>query len=152
MTRAGTGLDGENARAPWVPPTWSCCRIPSCSRCSCTALPPPRAIPRSPPRCRRTFEVLWHLVHERTGSTDEEILEFFSMGMMMNVIAAIDLLSVSDHWARSLCPCPKKEAAIQAASPGPAGAAGHHGPAPQPGRAPRRYPHEPARRAPFFDP
>ena len=41
---------------------------------------------------------------------------FFSMGMMMNVMSAIDLLSVSDHWAQSFCPTPEKITAIQAAS------------------------------------
>ncbi len=71
---------------------------------------------------------------------------FFSMGMMMNVMSAIDLLSVSDHWAQSFCPTPEKITAIQAASQ-----------AIKDLRIaelarPRRSPHEPARRPPFFDP
>jgi hypothetical protein len=38
------------------------------------------------------------------------------MGMMMNVMSAIDLLSVHEHWAQSFCPMPDKIAAIRAAS------------------------------------
>ncbi len=34
----------------------------------------------------------------------------------MNVMSAIDLLSVSEHWAQSFCPFPDKITAIQAAS------------------------------------
>ena len=66
--------------------------------------------------CRRTFEVLWHLVHERTDLSDDEIRQFFSMGMMMNVMSAIDLLSVNEHWAQSFCPTPEKLTVIRAAS------------------------------------
>jgi hypothetical protein len=66
--------------------------------------------------CRRTFEVLWHLVHERTDLTDDEIRQFFSMGMMMNVMSAIDLLSVPQQWAQSFCPMPEKITAIRAAN------------------------------------
>jgi hypothetical protein len=38
------------------------------------------------------------------------------MGMMMNVMSAIDLLSVHEHWAQSFCPMPEKITAIRAAS------------------------------------
>jgi len=67
--------------------------------------------------CRRTFEVLWHFVHDRTGVSDDEIRQFFAMGMMINVVSAIDLMSVSDEWARSFCPeAPAKAEAVLAAS------------------------------------
>ena len=59
---------------------------------------------------------LWHLVHERTGISDDDIRMFFAMGMMMNVMSAIDLLSVHEHWAQSFCPTPEKLTAIRAAS------------------------------------
>ena len=66
--------------------------------------------------CRRTFATLWRFVDERTGLPEEEIRDFFAMGMMINVICAIDLLSVSDHWAQSFCPVPDKAAALAAAT------------------------------------
>jgi hypothetical protein len=69
---------------------------------------------------RRTFGVLWHLVHERTGLPDDEIRAFFAMGMMINVLCATDLLSVSDHWAQSFCPViaehPEKAEAVRNAA------------------------------------
>jgi AcrR family transcriptional regulator len=66
--------------------------------------------------CRRTFEVLWTFIKDRTGMSDDEIRTFFSMGMMINVMSAIDLLSVSDHWAQSFCPDPEKAQSILTAA------------------------------------
>ena len=66
--------------------------------------------------CRRTFEVLAEVVYERTGLSDDELREFFAMGMLINVMAAIDLLSISEHWAQNLCPMPEKAQAIRAAT------------------------------------
>ncbi len=66
--------------------------------------------------CRRTFEVLWGLVSDRTHISDDELRNFFAMGMLINVMAAIDLLSVSDQWAQTLCPVPEKAQAIKALS------------------------------------
>ena len=60
--------------------------------------------------------MLWHLIQERTGISDDEIRQFFAMGMMMNVMSAIDLLSIPEHWAQSFCPMPEKITAIRAAS------------------------------------
>ena len=66
--------------------------------------------------CRETFDVLWHLLHERTKLDDEMLRQFFAEGMMISVMSAIDLLSVSDHWAQSICPNPEKMAALMAAT------------------------------------
>ena len=66
--------------------------------------------------CRRTFEVLSEVVYARTGLSDDEMRQFFAMGMLINVMSAIDLLSISDHWAQSLCPEPEKAQAIRAAT------------------------------------
>jgi hypothetical protein len=38
------------------------------------------------------------------------------MGMLINVMAAIDLLSIPEHWAQSLCQVPEKAEAIRAAT------------------------------------
>jgi AcrR family transcriptional regulator len=66
--------------------------------------------------CRRTFEVLWQLVDERTDLPEEEIRHFFATGMMISVMSAIDLLSIPDHWAQSFCPpSPGKSEAVVAA-------------------------------------
>ena len=66
--------------------------------------------------CRRTFEVLARVVHERTHLSDDELRQFFAMGMLINVMSAIDLLSVPDQWAQNLCPTPEKAQAIRAAT------------------------------------
>lgn len=54
--------------------------------------------------CRRTFEVLWHLVKDRLGLDEEMIQNFFANGMLISVMSAIDLLSVNEAWAQSICP------------------------------------------------
>ena len=64
--------------------------------------------------CRRTFQVLAEVVNERTHLSDDELRAFFAMGMLINVMSAIDLLSLPDHWAQNLCPMPEKAQAIRA--------------------------------------
>jgi AcrR family transcriptional regulator len=66
--------------------------------------------------CRRTFEVLQRMLSERNQLTDDEMRNFFAMGMLINVMSAIDLLSVSELWAQNLCPTPEKAQAVKAAS------------------------------------
>jgi AcrR family transcriptional regulator len=66
--------------------------------------------------CRRTFEVVADLVRERADVNDDELQQFFAMGMLINVMSAIDLLSVPDDWAQKLCPTPEKARAIRAAA------------------------------------
>lgn len=116
MTRAGTGLAGEEARDAMGSAYAELLQDPELLQVQLHGFAAAPGDPEIAATCRKTFEVLWHLIHERTGIADDEILQFFSMGMMMNVMSAIDLLSVSDHWAQSFCPTPEKITAIQAAS------------------------------------
>jgi hypothetical protein len=46
------------------------------------------------------------------------IQEFFANGMLMSVMSAIDLLSVNEPWAQSICPSEEKLAAMLAESKG----------------------------------
>ncbi len=116
MTRAGTGLDGEEAMAAMGEAYTELLQDPEMLQVQLHGFAAAPGDPGIAATCRRTFEVLWHLVHERTQLPDEEILGFFSMGMMMNVMSAIDLLSVDEHWAQTFCPMPEKLIAIRAAS------------------------------------
>ena len=116
MTRAGTGLEGEEAIAAMGEAYTGLLQDPELLQVQLHGFAAAPGDPDIAATCRRTFEVLWHLVRERTDLSDDEIRQFFSMGMMMNVMSAIDLLSVSDHWAQSFCPTPEKITAIQAAS------------------------------------
>jgi AcrR family transcriptional regulator len=68
--------------------------------------------------CRRVFEVLWFKVHDEFGFTPEMIQDFFANGMLMSVMSAIDLVSVDETWAQSICPSVEKLAAMKAASAG----------------------------------
>jgi len=116
MTRAGTGLDGEEAMLAMGQAYGELMEDPEMLQVQINGFAAAPGDPDIAATCRRTFEVLWHLVHERTQMADGEILRFFSMGMMMNVMCAIDLLSVNEHWAQSFCPTPDKLSAIRAAS------------------------------------
>lgn len=116
MTRAGTGLDGEEAMKAMGDAYSGLLEDPEMLQVQLHGFAAAPGDPLIAATCRRTFEVLWHLVHERTRLDDDEVLRFFSMGMMMNVMSAIDLLSVNEHWAQSFCPSPDKITAIRAAS------------------------------------
>ena len=58
--------------------------------------------------CRNTFEVLWHLVHDTLKLDEEMIQHFFAHGMLLSVMSAIDILSIDEKWAQSICPGPEK--------------------------------------------
>jgi AcrR family transcriptional regulator len=47
---------------------------------------------------RAGFRMLWLLVERLTGLPYERVVEFFAMGMLMNVAAAMDLPSVDERW------------------------------------------------------
>jgi AcrR family transcriptional regulator len=66
--------------------------------------------------CRKTFEVLWHLVKDKLGLDEEMIQDFFANGMLISVMSAIDLLSVKEAWAQSICPGMEKFEAMKAIS------------------------------------
>ena len=116
MTRAGTGLEGEEAMAAMGEAYAGLLQDPEVLQVELHGFAAAPGDPDIAASCRQTFEVLWHLVRERTEVPDEELVRFFSMGMMMNVMSAIDLLSVHEHWAQSFCPNPDKLTAIRAAS------------------------------------
>ena len=47
---------------------------------------------------RRRYGDLWESVERVSGATTEEVRLFFSKGMLLNVIAAMDLRAISDPW------------------------------------------------------
>lgn len=47
---------------------------------------------------RRRYGQLWDWVEQVSGAGPVEVREFFSKGMLLNVIAAIDLRGLSDPW------------------------------------------------------
>jgi AcrR family transcriptional regulator len=52
---------------------------------------------------RAGYKELWGLVERLTGLPFDRIVQFFAMGMLMNVAAAMDLPAVDERWT-SWCP------------------------------------------------
>src|SRR5262249_51326397 len=52
---------------------------------------------------RAGYKKLWVLVERLTGLPFERVVEFFAMGMLMNVAAAMDLPAVDERWT-TWCP------------------------------------------------
>ena len=46
----------------------------------------------------RRYGELWEWVERTAGASSEEVREFFAKGMLLNVIAAIDLRGLKDAW------------------------------------------------------
>jgi AcrR family transcriptional regulator len=116
LTEAGEGLEGQQALEAMGAAYLELMQDPELLQVQLhgfAAAPGDPDIARS---CRRTFEVLQGVVYDRTHLSDEELRGFFAMGMLINVMAAIDLLSISDPWAQNLCHVPEKAQAIKAAS------------------------------------
>jgi AcrR family transcriptional regulator len=53
---------------------------------------------------RAGYKRLWELVERITGLPSRSVVDFFAVGMLMNVAAAMDLPSVDERWTRW---CPK---------------------------------------------
>jgi AcrR family transcriptional regulator len=52
---------------------------------------------------RASYKRLWELIERLTGLPFQEVVDFFAVGMLMNVAAAMDLPSVDERWT-SWCP------------------------------------------------
>jgi hypothetical protein len=52
---------------------------------------------------RTGFKKLWELVERLTGLPFQTVVDFFAVGMLMNVAAAMDLPAVDERWT-SWCP------------------------------------------------
>ncbi len=52
---------------------------------------------------RAGYKHLWELVERTTGLPFQRVVDFFAIGMLMNVAAAMDLPSVDERWT-SWCP------------------------------------------------
>ena len=57
---------------------------------------------------RKTFNVLWHLLKDQLDLDEKMIGDFFAKGMLVSVMSAIDLQSVAENWAQSICHAPEK--------------------------------------------
>jgi len=52
---------------------------------------------------RDRFKKLWELVERLTGLPFQQVVDFFAVGMLMNVAAAMDLPAVDERWT-GWCP------------------------------------------------
>jgi AcrR family transcriptional regulator len=52
---------------------------------------------------RAAYKHLWELIERLTGLPFQTVVDFFAIGMLMNVAAAMDLPSVDERWT-SWCP------------------------------------------------
>ena len=96
LTEASEGLEGEEALEAMGMAYIELMQDPELLQVQLHGFAAAPADPDIARSCRRTFEVLAELVAS-TGPTapEDELREFFAMGMLINVMSAIDLLSVS---------------------------------------------------------
>jgi AcrR family transcriptional regulator len=116
LTRAGEGLEGAEAKEAMGAAYLELMQDPEMLQVQLHGFAAAPADPDIARSCRRTFEVLAGVFYERTHLSDQDLWNFFAMGMLINVVCAIDLLSFPDTWAEGLCPLPEKVNAIKAAS------------------------------------
>jgi AcrR family transcriptional regulator len=125
LTAASEGLEGEEAKIAMGEAYLELMQDPEMLQVQLHGFAAAPADPDIARSCRRTFEVLAGVFHDRTHLSDDELRGFFAMGMLINVMSAIDLLSVPEPWAQSLCQPPEKAESVRAASQ--ALADRHHG-------------------------
>ncbi len=116
LTGAGEGLEGEEAKAAMGAAYLELMQDPEMLQVQLHGFAAAPADPDIARSCRRTFEVLAGVFYERTHLSDQDLWNFFAMGMLINVMCAIDLVSFPGSWAQGLCQLPEKVDAIKAAS------------------------------------
>ncbi|MGH9078855.1 MAG: TetR/AcrR family transcriptional regulator [Acidimicrobiales bacterium] len=114
LSRAGQGLDGQEALEAMGAAYTELMQDPELLQVQLHGFAAAPGDPDIAASCRRTFEVLQQLFFDRTHLSGDELRQFFAMGMLINVMAAIDLQSISEHWAESLCAGPQKAQAVRA--------------------------------------
>jgi AcrR family transcriptional regulator len=53
---------------------------------------------------RTGYGRLWSLVEGASGASEERLEDFFAKGMLLNVVAALDLVELRDRWAQACVP------------------------------------------------
>lgn len=114
LSRAGEGLDGQEALGAMGAAYTELMQDPELLQVQLHGFAAAPGDPDIAASCRRTFQVLQQIFFERTHLSEDELREFFAMGMLINVIAAIDLQSIPESWAQSLCLSPEKSQAVRA--------------------------------------
>jgi AcrR family transcriptional regulator len=116
LTSASEGLEGEEALEAMGAAYLELMQDPELLQVQLHGFAAAPADPDIARSGRRTFEVLQEVVAERTGLSEDELRQFFAMGMLISVMAAIDLLAIPEPWAQNLCQLPEKAEAIKTAS------------------------------------
>lgn len=112
LSRAAKGLEGEEAMHAMGEKYLELLQDPELLQVQMHGFAAASGDPDIAAACRHTFEVLWHIVSDELDLDEEMVREFFANGMLISVMSAIDLLSVRDHWAQSICPTADKAEAI----------------------------------------
>jgi AcrR family transcriptional regulator len=116
LTKAIKGLDGDEAMHAMGMAYLELLQDPEMLQVQMHGYAAATSDPQIAAACRKTFEVLWHLVKDKLGLDEEMIQDFFANGMLISVMSAIDLLSVKESWAQSICPGMEKFEAMKAIS------------------------------------
>ena len=116
LSAAAAGLTGEEALGAMGAAYLELMQDPDLLRVQMHGFAAATGDPEIAAACRRTFETLWQLVNGSVALSGEQISNFFAHGMLISVMSAIDLLSVHEAWAESICPAPDKADAISRAA------------------------------------
>jgi AcrR family transcriptional regulator len=116
LTKAIEGLEGEEAMHAMGMAYLELLQDPEMLQVQMHGYAAATSDPEIAAACRKTFEVLWRLVKDKLGLDEEMIQDFFANGMLISVMSAIDLLSVKETWAQSICPGMEKFEAMKVIS------------------------------------
>ena len=101
FTTAAAGLEGEDAMAAMGLAYLELLQDPDLLQVQLHGFVAAAADPDIAAACQDIFRRLWRLVDAHARAKPAVIREFFAQGMLCNVLAAIDLRSVDEEWARS---------------------------------------------------
>ncbi len=102
FSEAADGLEGEEAMLAMGTAYLELSGDPDLLHTQLHAFAAAAADPDIAAACQDSFRRLWHLVTDATGADPDTLREFFAHGMLCSVIAAINLGSVDEPWAKAL--------------------------------------------------
>ena len=99
LHHGGRRLTGDEALEAMADSYSACSMTGHCCCCRCRPTPP-ASDPEIRDVTRAAYKKLWEMIERLTGLPFQRVVDFFAVGMLMNVAAAMDLPAVDERWTQ----------------------------------------------------
>jgi len=119
--RAASGLSGEEALMAMGLAYEELVRDPAVLLVELHAFTASVDDPKVREAAQKGMRRIWRMAAETSGLDAEDLRHWLSMGMLLNVVAALGLEQLDEQWAREVCPPDKHQPRTPASTSAPVG-------------------------------